>query len=312
MPDRFLASGRLLIAIALLISLGRAVPAISQEATQAEGPPYRIGEGVTRPELLTSIRPVYTELARRARVTGTVIAEAIIDEKGDVTNVRVLKGLPMGLDQSAVDAVKMWKFKPALLKGQPVKVYYVLTVNFQVDGALFGSGPTLTRFLKENSELETQLRGNHSPEATALLDRIAAQHPEEEPAIFLARNYLLLAGGRLQDAWQKAFDDHGPERYESLATVGAFAWKKAGDKARPADKRAEEIELGLQAETAALGENRDGVDALRFKSWLLRSKAELTGDAGERQKLIDEADQLERDVKALQDALRGGPAPVPR
>jgi TonB family protein len=46
--------------------------------------------------------------------------------------VRVLKGLPMGLDHAAVDAVQKWKFKPATLEGRPVKVYYVLTVNFQV------------------------------------------------------------------------------------------------------------------------------------------------------------------------------------
>jgi TonB family protein len=168
MPGRFHGPRRLLTAIALLVLLGflgHALPAISQEAPRADGPPYRVGDGVTRPELVTSIHPVYTELARRARVTGTVILEAIIDEQGDVQNVRVLKGLPMGLDQAATDAVKMWKFKPATLKGQPVRVYYVLTVNFQVDGDLFGSGPTLARFLKENPELETQLRGGRYPEA---------------------------------------------------------------------------------------------------------------------------------------------------
>jgi len=58
--------------------------------------------------------------------------EAIIDTGGNVTNVRVLKGLPMGLDRAAVEAVQKWKFKPATLEGRPVKVYYVLTVNFQV------------------------------------------------------------------------------------------------------------------------------------------------------------------------------------
>ena len=60
------------------------------------------------------------------------IVEAIIDTGGNVTNVRVLKGLPMGLDRAAVEAVQRWKFKPAMLEGRPVKVYYVLTVNFQV------------------------------------------------------------------------------------------------------------------------------------------------------------------------------------
>jgi protein TonB len=94
--------------------------------------PLRVGGSVKKPELINQIKPVYTELARKARVAGTVIVEAIIDERGNVTNVRVLKGLPMGLDRSAADAVEKWKFKPATLEGRPVKVYYVLTVNFQV------------------------------------------------------------------------------------------------------------------------------------------------------------------------------------
>ncbi|HEV7505756.1 MAG TPA: TonB family protein [Thermoanaerobaculia bacterium] len=97
-----------------------------------EDAPLRVSGGVTRPEIINKVEPVYTELARRARVTGTVIVEAIIDTGGNVTNVRVLKGLPMGLDGSAVEAVQEWKFRPATLEGKPVKVYYVLTVNFQV------------------------------------------------------------------------------------------------------------------------------------------------------------------------------------
>ncbi len=94
--------------------------------------PLRVGGGVSRPEIKTRVNPVYTEIARRARLQGTVIVEAIIDERGNVTNVRVLKGLPMGLDRAAVDAVQKWKFTPAMFQGRAVKVYYVLTVNFQV------------------------------------------------------------------------------------------------------------------------------------------------------------------------------------
>ena len=52
---------------------------------------------------------------------GVVIVEAIIDKNGNVTNVRVLKGLPMGLEESATSAVKSWKFKPATLNGRPVE-----------------------------------------------------------------------------------------------------------------------------------------------------------------------------------------------
>jgi TonB family protein len=290
-------------ALALLALLGLAVPSISQEAPKKDGPPYRVGGEISRPEILSSTRPIYTELARRARVTGTVIVEAIIDEHGDVTDVRVLKGLSMGLDQAATDAIRAWKFKPAMREGQPVRVYYVLTVNFQVDGAPFGSGPIFSKFLEQNPEFAAHLQAKRHQEATALLDRWATERPAD-PGIPYARVYLLLDQGQLQEAWQKALDDHGPERYESLASVGAFAWRKAGDKARAGEKRAEEIDLGLQAEAAAMAENPDGVDAIRYKSWLLRLKADLAPDAGERQKLIEEADQLQEQVTKLQNARR--------
>ncbi len=94
--------------------------------------PLRVGGNVSRPELLERAEPIYTEPARQARVQGAVIVEAIIDQQGRVTHVKVLKGLPLGLDQAAVEAVQKWRFKPAELNGRPVKVYYSLTVSFQV------------------------------------------------------------------------------------------------------------------------------------------------------------------------------------
>lgn len=94
--------------------------------------PIRVGGDVKAPEKVTFPSPQYTEIARKARIQGVVIIEAIIDKAGNVTNVKILKGLPMGLDQSAADAVKKWKFKPATLNGKPVAVIYNLTVNFQL------------------------------------------------------------------------------------------------------------------------------------------------------------------------------------
>jgi TonB family protein len=62
-----------------------------------------------------------------------VIVQAIIDEQDIVTGVKLLKGLPMGLDQAALDAIKEWRFEPArLMDGRPVAVYYTLTVNFEL------------------------------------------------------------------------------------------------------------------------------------------------------------------------------------
>ena len=98
---------------------------------EPEGP-IRVGGDVQPPVKVSAPSPQYTEIARKARIQGVVIVEAIIDKTGAVTNVKILKGLPMGLDTAAADAVKKWKFKPATLNGKPVAVIYNLTVNFRL------------------------------------------------------------------------------------------------------------------------------------------------------------------------------------
>jgi len=98
---------------------------------EPEGP-IRVGGDVQPPVKLSAPSPQYTEIARKARIQGVVIVEAIIDKQGGVTNVKILKGLPMGLDTAAADAVRKWKFKPATLNGKPVAVIYNLTVNFRL------------------------------------------------------------------------------------------------------------------------------------------------------------------------------------
>lgn len=97
-----------------------------------ESQPIRFTVGMTRPEPIRQVQPRYTENARRAGIQGAVILEAVIDEQGNVTDVRVLRGLPMGLDREAVNAVQQWKFRPAMMADKPVKVYFNLTVNFAI------------------------------------------------------------------------------------------------------------------------------------------------------------------------------------
>jgi TonB family protein len=103
-----------------------------------EGPPgpaigpMQIGGNVLAPVRIYAPDPHYPEEARHARVQGVVILQTIIDTLGNVTDVRVLKGLPSGLTEAAVEAVSSWRFKPATLDGRPVAVYYLVTVSFSV------------------------------------------------------------------------------------------------------------------------------------------------------------------------------------
>ena len=73
------------------------------------------------------------EEARKAKICGVVLLETIIDEKGNITDVYILKGLPMGLADAAVTAVKQWRFEQATLNGKPVAVPFNLSVNFQLE-----------------------------------------------------------------------------------------------------------------------------------------------------------------------------------
>jgi protein TonB len=81
------------------------------------------------PLKIVHVAPVYPAIARSARVQGVVILEAVLDVKGRVESVRVLRSIPL-LDQAAVDAVQQWRFTPALLNNEPVPVVMTVTVNF--------------------------------------------------------------------------------------------------------------------------------------------------------------------------------------
>jgi periplasmic protein TonB len=93
--------------------------------------PIRLHSGMQAPRKVTHVDPLYPAVARAARVEGVVILEAVIDARGRVDTVRVLRSIPL-LDQAAVDAVKQWAFTPALLNGAAVPVVMTVTVNFQL------------------------------------------------------------------------------------------------------------------------------------------------------------------------------------
>jgi protein TonB len=92
----------------------------------------RIGGGVSQPELTYKVDPEFSEEARKAKFMGIVLVNLIVDANGNPQNVHVLRGVGMGLDEKAVEAVKQYRFKPAREAGKPVAVELNVEVNFQI------------------------------------------------------------------------------------------------------------------------------------------------------------------------------------
>lgn len=113
------------------IDLVAALPLAPPPPIPAEAIPY--DPSIERPERLYAPLPTYTPAARRIRLEGRVILEAVIDEHGMVTGARILKGLGFGLDESALATVSTWRFAPARRKGRPIAVLYNLMINFRID-----------------------------------------------------------------------------------------------------------------------------------------------------------------------------------
>jgi protein TonB len=94
--------------------------------------PLRVGGDVKAPQLVNRVEPSYPEAARKARMEGVVILEAIITANGNVEDVKVLKSVNPLLDAAATRAVQQWKYRPATLNGRAVRVYLTVTVTFNL------------------------------------------------------------------------------------------------------------------------------------------------------------------------------------
>jgi len=112
-------------------------PTPGATATTA-GPPangaaerLRVSQAISQGLLLSQVPPVYPPLARQARIQGSVVLDAQIGDDGTVESLTVVSGHPM-LIQSAMDAVKQWRYKPFFVNGAPVAVLTQITVNFQL------------------------------------------------------------------------------------------------------------------------------------------------------------------------------------
>lgn len=96
------------------------------------GGAFRPGAGITLPTVLREVKPAYTADAMRAKVQGSVWLECIVMPDGSVGEVKVTRSLDpiFGLDQEAIKAAKMWRFRPGMRQGEPVPVIITIELTF--------------------------------------------------------------------------------------------------------------------------------------------------------------------------------------
>ena len=96
------------------------------------GGPYRPGSGIEPPRLLREVKADYSEEARQRGIRGDVVLEIVVRRDGSVGDVKVLQGLPGGLNDRAVQAVRQWRFSPAHRQGAAVDVIVEVAVEFKL------------------------------------------------------------------------------------------------------------------------------------------------------------------------------------
>jgi periplasmic protein TonB len=119
-------------------SMGGVIGGVIGGAVSTAPPPpkavqtrQRVGGAVQAAKLVNKVQPIYPPLARQTRISGTVKLHAIIGKNGAVEQLQVVSGHPL-LVQSALDAVKQWRYQPTLLNGDPVEVDTEIDVIFSL------------------------------------------------------------------------------------------------------------------------------------------------------------------------------------
>jgi TonB family protein len=93
---------------------------------------FSVGGGVSAPIAIYSPDPPYSEEARKAKFSGVVVVQIVVDVAGNVHDAKVIKPLGLGLDEKAIETIRTWRFKPAMRNGAPVNVRMLVEVSFRL------------------------------------------------------------------------------------------------------------------------------------------------------------------------------------
>src|SRR5216684_252021 len=105
--------------------------ATGNKQPSAPAEPLPVGGDVQQAKLISSVPPIYPALAKNQHISGNVLVDALIEANGRVTTMKVVSG-PTLLHQAAMDALKQWKYRPALLDGKPVPMHLTVTIQFRL------------------------------------------------------------------------------------------------------------------------------------------------------------------------------------
>ena len=100
--------------------------------TSDTAPGVRIGGGINAPVVANKVEPKYSPVAKMAKLQGSVLLMIVIGVDGTPRNVEVQRGVGLGLDEQAVEALLQWKFTPGTKDGQPVAVKANVEINFRL------------------------------------------------------------------------------------------------------------------------------------------------------------------------------------
>ena len=104
----------------------------SSSSTATQVPLRRVDGSVSVPQVIHHVPPEFSEEARKEKFGGVVVVGLIVDTNGLPQQVHVLRGVGHGLDEKAVEAVRHYRFHPAMENGKPVPVQVNVEVNFQI------------------------------------------------------------------------------------------------------------------------------------------------------------------------------------
>jgi TonB family protein len=198
----------------LLISVSCAALARGQSATQTvdsetcQGPVYKAGEGIEKAKIVFKPDVVYTEEARAHNVHGRVVVEAVLCRTGRVTDIKVVEGLPYGMSEAVVNAVKQYQFTLAEMGWHTVSQFIRIEFGFNV-----ADGPKLSQAEAAGRVVEAiEIIGNRDISENEIVSWVKSALGEPLDVAKVKQDFKAIMGKGYFDKWNSSVSVVGGKR----------------------------------------------------------------------------------------------------